>query len=218
MMIEFAPLPARPSIEWLRKTAKEHLARMRVADPAGRLADSQLEVARAHGFASWRQLKAHVDAVESDAIRLSAAVMNGDLDVVEQVLRRRPLLVDAPDEPDEPTRPSDSRGMRPIHFAVANDKPEMVRLLLAHGADPNARNADGRLALHDCFELNRDHIAALLFDAGAEPDVCAAVCYGRYDSLTAILTADPSQANDLRTGLSPLGWCGYAGALGQYRS
>jgi len=184
---------------------------MRVANPAARLADSQLEVACEHGFASWRQLKAHVDAVESDAIQLAAAVMNGDLDVAEQVLRRRPQLVDAPDEPDDLTRPSDSRGMRPIHFAVANDKPAMVRLLLAHGADPHARNAHGRLALHDCFELNRDHIAELLFDAGVEPDVCAAVCYGRYESLTSILAKDPSQANDLRTGLSPLGWCGFAG-------
>jgi hypothetical protein len=34
-------LSARPSIAWLRKTAKEHLAELRVADPAARLADAQ---------------------------------------------------------------------------------------------------------------------------------------------------------------------------------
>jgi len=203
-------LPVRPSIEWLRKTAKDHLAELRDADPAARLGAAQLAIARRHGFASWRRLKAHVDAVNSDAVRLADAITRGDLAAAEDVLRRRPELVDAP---DDPMRPSDSNGMRPIHVAVANDRPDVVRLLLAHGADANLRNANGRLALHDCFELNRDHIAELLFNAGAEPDVCAAACYRRYGRLTAILTEDPSQANDLRTGLSPLGWCGFAGDI-----
>ena len=195
----------------LRKAAKDHLAELRRTDPATRLADAQLAVARRHRYASWRRLEAHVDAVNSDAVQLAVAVTRGDLAAAEDVLRRRPQLVDAADDPDHPTRPSDSNGMRPIHLAVANDRPDMVQLLLAHGADANMRNANGRTALHDCFELNRDHIAELLFDAGVEPDVCAAVCYGRYERLTAILTEDPSQANDVRTGLSPLGWCGFAG-------
>jgi ankyrin repeat protein len=195
----------------LRKSAKDYLAALRVDDPAARLADAQLGLARQYGFPSWRGLKTYVDAVNSDARRLWAAVANGELAVADEILRRRPALVDAADEPDDRARPSDSKGMRPLHVAVAHDKPGMVRLLLSHGADPNLRNTDGRLALHDCFEINRDHIAELLFDAGVEPDVCGAVCYRRYQRLTAILINDPGQANDLRTGLSPLGWCGFSG-------
>jgi hypothetical protein len=37
------------------------------------------------------------------------------------------------------------------------------------------------------------------------------VCYRRYEELVAILAKDPTQANDLRTGMSPLGWSGFAG-------
>jgi ankyrin repeat protein len=204
-------LPARPSMEWLRKAARQHLATLRVAEPEARLTDAQLAVARRHGFSSWRRLKAYVDVVNGDADRLAGAVVAGDLTVAADVLYRWPRLVDVTDEPDDPTRPSDSNGMRLLHLAVAHDKPEMVRLLLARGADANMRNAHGRLPLHDCFELNRDDIADILFGAGVEPDVCAAVCYGTYDKLLTILATEPAQANDVRTGLSPLGWAGFAG-------
>ena len=204
-------LPARPSVTWLRKAAKDHLSELRVSNPAARLADAQRAVARRYGFASWRKIKVYVDGITSDAERLRAAVIGGDVATAKDVLRRHPRLVDAADEPDTGNRPSDARGMRPLHLAVANDQPEMVGLLLAHGADADLRNADGRLPLHDCFELDRDHIAEILFAAGAQPDVCAAAAYGLYGALTAILSGDRAQANDLRTGLSPLGWCGFAG-------
>jgi ankyrin repeat protein len=100
--------------------------------------------------------------------------------------------------------------MRLLHLAVAENRIEVARLLIARGADLDARNRDGRSALHDAFELNRDHIAELLMQSGATVDVCAAVAYGKHDRLLEILRADPSQANDLTTGLSPLGWAGFA--------
>ena len=139
MVIKPAELPARPSMAWLRKTAKENLAAMRVVDPAARLADTQRAVARHYGFASWRQLKMHVDAINSDAARLAAAIISGEVAVVDEVLRRRPWLVDAANDPDDAVRPSDSKEMRPIHLAVANDKPDVVRVLLSHGADSSLR-------------------------------------------------------------------------------
>ena len=46
-------LPARPSLEHLRKLAKERLAELRVADPSARLADAQFALAREHGFGRW---------------------------------------------------------------------------------------------------------------------------------------------------------------------
>ena len=54
-------LPARPNLDWLRKTAKQALRDLRVQQPEARLADAQLAVARNYGFSSWRALKAHVD-------------------------------------------------------------------------------------------------------------------------------------------------------------
>ena len=60
-MLRPKPIPARPSLEWLRKTAKDRVAELRAAQPATRLSQAQLEIAREHGFASWRAMKAHVD-------------------------------------------------------------------------------------------------------------------------------------------------------------
>ena len=59
-----ATLPARPNLDFLKKLAKKRLRSMR-ASPASakaKLADAQLAVARDHGFASWRKLRAHVIA------------------------------------------------------------------------------------------------------------------------------------------------------------
>ena len=66
-------LPPRPSLEWLRKAAKDRRDRMRGSNPSVRLADAQLEVAREFGFPSWRKLKAHVEqpsaqTAESDTV------------------------------------------------------------------------------------------------------------------------------------------------------
>ena len=55
------PIPARPSLEWLRKTAKDRLAELRATDLACKLAQAQLQIAGEFGFASWRAMKAHVD-------------------------------------------------------------------------------------------------------------------------------------------------------------
>jgi hypothetical protein len=59
-------LPAQPDIEWLKKTAKQQLKELRIAEPAAKLHEAQLAVARDYGFASWRALKAHVDKVSLD--------------------------------------------------------------------------------------------------------------------------------------------------------
>jgi ankyrin repeat protein len=78
-------LPAAPSLEQLRKLARElqrghdagrpeAVARVRDRHPrAGaelRLADAQLVVAREHGFASWPRLKAYVERVTAHGLDL----------------------------------------------------------------------------------------------------------------------------------------------------
>src|ERR1700722_3393090 len=60
-MLRPKPIPARPSLEWLRKTAKDRAVQLRAVEPATKLSQAQLEIAREHGFASWRGMKAHVE-------------------------------------------------------------------------------------------------------------------------------------------------------------
>ncbi len=60
-------LPARPSLEQLRKRAKERLAELRATKPQAKLAQAQLSIAREHGFESWPKLVDNVAAVSSRA-------------------------------------------------------------------------------------------------------------------------------------------------------
>jgi hypothetical protein len=58
-------LPARPSLEQLRKQAKDRLDQLRATDPAASLANAQHALAREYGFPSWPSLVHHVEAVRS---------------------------------------------------------------------------------------------------------------------------------------------------------
>jgi ankyrin repeat protein len=202
-------LPARASLEHLKNQAKQHLKTMRSHSPRTRLSEAQLLVARSYGFSSWRKLKSHVDALNDVGQQLINAVHIGDLETIRKVLDSHPTLVNAGTDLPRQERPSDTLTMRLIHLAIAEGKIDVLRLLIERCADLNARNADGRLPLHDCFELNHDDFAKILLDAGAVPDVCAAAAYGMHDQLRQILASDPKSANDLRTGNSPLGWAAF---------
>jgi hypothetical protein len=60
-------LPARPSLEQLRKRAKERLETLRATLPSATLADAQYALARDYGFDSWPKLVHHIEAVVSSA-------------------------------------------------------------------------------------------------------------------------------------------------------
>jgi Ankyrin repeats (many copies)/Ankyrin repeats (3 copies) len=208
------PLPERANLEHLRKEAKQRLRSMRLNDPGATLAAAQLIIARQYGFASWRRLIAYVTALCDKGDQLRQAVHDGDLRTAAAILDDYPDLVNATmDIRSRHRRPSDTVAMSLLHIAIAANQIEMVRLLLRRGADPNRRNADWRLPLHDCFELGRDEFKDILLEGGATPDVCAAAAYGMYDRLREILQSEPSLANDLSTGNSPLGWSVYGGHL-----
>jgi uncharacterized protein YbbK (DUF523 family) len=64
-MIRPNPIPARPSLQWLRKTAKDRLGALRAHEPAAKLHDAQLLIARDFGFPSWRAMKERVDALSA---------------------------------------------------------------------------------------------------------------------------------------------------------
>jgi ankyrin repeat protein/catechol 2,3-dioxygenase-like lactoylglutathione lyase family enzyme len=151
-------LPARASLAYLKKLAKERLRTLREVDPDARLADAQLAIAREHGFPSWRALKAEVDASASNTTdTFLAACAAGDVDTLRELLIRRPALVGA-------RGPNGATG---LHIAVPH--PEAVRLLLDHVADPNARDTgDNALPLH--FAAGGGHVesARALLDAGSD--------------------------------------------------
>ena len=55
-------LPSRPSLEQLRKQARERLAALRETEPSAKLSDAQFALAREYGFESWPKLVSSVEA------------------------------------------------------------------------------------------------------------------------------------------------------------
>ena len=151
-------LPARASLEYLRKIAKERLQRLRAANPAAKLAHAQYDIARDYGFASWRALKAEID--RRRAPQLSAfvrACQAGDDDRVRELLANDASLA----------RERTADGSTPLHLAVRH--PAIVQLLLQHGADPNARDTgDNATPLHFAAANKVLDTVRLLLDAGAD--------------------------------------------------
>ena len=188
-MSEFhSSLPARPSLEQLKKRAKELLRAIRAADPAAlvrlrdhlsrhapdaTLADAQLVIAREHGFASWARLKRHVQSIERpgdfdehiwgrDSWPFLVAVYEGREDVVREMLRADATLARA-----------EYAYMQPLHYAVRGGHVEMAKLLVEAGADPLAEGWSGRLGDDTPLARARDRedhaIVAVLEDAIARP-------------------------------------------------
>jgi ankyrin repeat protein len=151
-------LRERPDLDQLRRQAKElHAAflagtveavaevnaHFRAADAATfALHDAQLVLARSYGFDSWPKLKAYVDGVS--VRRLADAVRAGDIPQVRAMLQTRPELVNR--------EMAENDEHRALHFAVVARAPEMVRLLMEHGADARRgiyphRDATGPLTI-----------------------------------------------------------------------
>ncbi len=204
-------LPSRANLEHLKNQAKRRLAELRQRDPNAKLADAQHALAKDYGLASWRKLKAHVESMPGAVHELVQAVRVGDVATMRRILGRMPELANAcADRTGElKVLPMDTKAMRLLHLAVREDQVEAARVLLAHGADPDLRNADGRTPLHDCLELGRHTIEQLLRDAGATIDICSAAACGDIDRVRALLDADPSLMMDMSTHMPPLGWASF---------
>ena len=56
---------------------------------------------------------------------------------------------------------------RPLHVAAQRDSPEIMKVLLRHGADPNGRDSDGRSAMHEAAVSGSIGCAKLLVKFGA---------------------------------------------------
>jgi ankyrin repeat protein len=135
-------LPARPNLDWLRKTAKQQLNELRKGNPDAKLATAQLALARQYGFRSWRALKAEVDRLQALAssgeqatAALLRAVGRGQIDTVRAMLAAAPELINA-------VGPHPFWGGRPqpLHVSIETKRRDVFDLLIAAGADINGSN------------------------------------------------------------------------------
>lgn len=157
-------LPERPSLEYLKKLAKDRLQVMRRADPHARLATALLAVANDHGFSSWRALKAEVERRQvTHAAAFVDACSRGDLAFVRAALASEPVLArsEAPG--------AHYRRWTPLHAAAKAGHADVVSLLLEHGADPHVREGgDNTCPLHWAAAHGQLGVVRLLLDAGSD--------------------------------------------------
>jgi len=153
------PLPDNPSLEWLRKQAKHRLGELRVTDPDAKLADAQRELARQHGFSSWRALKAHIDRLSVDG-RLFDAARKGDVDSLAALLDEHPDKLGVRDRPYEWSL---------LHHAAQHGHLAAVNLLLERGLDVNTREkGDNTYPMHWAAAAGRLDVVRRLADAGGD--------------------------------------------------
>src|SRR5262245_49855382 len=218
-------LPPQPHIDWLKKAAKDRLAELRAGDPAARLHQAQLAIAREYGFASWRALKAYVQAQSLDG-RIIAAVLSGDANALAALLAADPRKLHI----------TGGQWNRPLlHLAAENGHLESVNLLLRLGFDIDRRDRfDNATALHwaayagqfdmvkrlvalgadiegagdehemgvigwaTCFNHVHTDIAELILARGAKPKLFSAVALDRGDLVRALVANDPALLRDRR--------------------
>src|SRR5580693_4147011 len=129
-------LPKQPSLEQLRKQAKDLLRQYRAGDSAAvaeverferrpdaatfALNDAQRVLARAYGYESWPKLKAFIDG--ANVARLAEAVQAGDAARVRVLLSARPELIHMD--------MADNNEHRVLHYAVLRRDRAMVKLLM----------------------------------------------------------------------------------------
>jgi ankyrin repeat protein len=139
------------------------------------LEDAQLVYAREHGFATWEELAARVNALAANPsaaaaepfLNAFATLRTGDADRLEALLRAHPRLA----------LERGTNGNTLLNLAVSlagqpdsTSGDSAIQVLLAAGADVNQANNRGWTPLHQAAYSNQPAIAALLLDQGAAPD------------------------------------------------
>ena len=156
-------LPARPSLEHLRKQAKTHQRERGIA-----LSRAQHEVAREYGFESWPRLVHHVQT--SDLGGIERALVLADRAALVSHLRADATAVTTPVADLPPLLALLRRST-----SSSADVRACADLLLDAGADPNSHTPpDGGewaiSALCDAVERRDLRLVRLLLDRGATPD------------------------------------------------
>jgi ankyrin repeat protein len=120
------------------------------------------------------------------------AAARGESERIAALLHNDPSLV----------RATGVDGQTPLHLAAQGGHRQAMEPLLAHGADPDARDAAGWTPLylaarHGAPSASRSAYEAieLLLAHGAPLDLCAAAVLGRLERARELLDADPQQVN-----------------------
>jgi uncharacterized glyoxalase superfamily protein PhnB len=212
-------LPPQPHIDWLKKAATEQLAVLRLQHASARLHQAQFAVANEYGFASWRALKARVDALSLDGQIIGAAKDGraGDLDrllalhphkiTVSGGQWNRPLLHIAAGEGhldcvdvllrrgfDIDTRDR-SDNATALHWAAQFGTVDVVERLIDAGADLDGEGDEheiGAIGWATCFKHVRREVADYLLARGAKPTIFSAVALDRADLVRKLIADDPT--------------------------
>jgi hypothetical protein len=182
------PLPERPNLRHLKDQARD----LYKSGGADSLTQAQFRVAREYGFASWARLKAHVESLDR-AGQLKAAIDDNDADRVFRLMTADPELHRTPIIPKgdlpltyvarcQPSRLEIAEWMlangSDVHqddesalgAALSPDRQPILKLLVAHGANLDAR-AWGWFPLLFFPVENLDPVRLkLMLDLGANPD------------------------------------------------
>jgi len=152
-------LPDAPNLDWLRKQAKRRLDELRKTNPAAKLADAQLNLARQYGFSSWRALKSHVDSLTVEG-QLFEATRNGEVSALAALLDKHPDRLQAREKP---------YGWSLLHAAAHAGNLPGVDLLLKRGVDVNTREeGDNTYAMHWAAAAGHLGVVRRLADAGGD--------------------------------------------------
>jgi len=113
---------------------------------------------------------------------LLAALWNGDRTAAL-------VLISAGADPNAAdTRPVIGHGATPLHFAADLDDSELVRALIAAGADVNAQSLAGHTPLWWACNAGRATAARALLAAGADPNIR---CNEKYSPLGRVYQSEP---------------------------
>jgi len=175
-------LPAKPSLEYLRKQAKQ----LQRTTSHGKLADAQHTLAREYGFADWAKLKSYVITLGlPPAEALTAAIRDQGAQRVRELLESHPELRAKINEP----LPNYGFGQHALFAAVQRSDRATIDVLVDAGADIHKRTewwAGGFGVLDDCDP----GLVDFLVERGAVIDAHAAVRLGMISKLTELVAAD----------------------------
>jgi ankyrin repeat protein len=198
-------LPARPDLEQQRTLAKELLAAFRNGDgdavarvrdalpdkKSVALADAQFVLAREYGFASWRELKEHVERLTLETRppveQFKAAVGRGDARALRRLL----------DRSDDVRKAIDDTifGFGATALLASGAHLDVVDVLLEFGADPNKRSDWWAGPFHPLHGAT-GAVAERLLAAGSNPDACGAANLDRPDLLARMIAEDPARVHE----------------------
>lgn len=210
-------LPPQPSLEQLKKQAKDLLRSYKVQHPAAlarirehlpelrgkpdpeissakfALHDAQSVVAREYGFESWLRLKEEVEK-QQEAARRSAvdqfhnSVRRGAVDELQKLFQEHPFLKEKLDAP------LFAFGSPAIRVAVEQKNRPLIDFLLGAGANINQRSKwdPGSFGVLDNVD---EELGQYLMEKGARLDVHSAAGLGKEAELRRFLDNDPSLVN-----------------------